>query len=107
MNLIHSLVNSSGAKIMAVGDDYQSIYNFSGSDISILFNIYERNETQVIYLKNNYRCCQCRAPGRNSPDRSPSPRQPRNNRYRNPTEEDRWCRSRHRLSGASRSCRSC
>lgn len=58
MDLIKSLANSCCAKIMAVGDDYQSIYNFSGSDISILFDIYKDNATKVIYLKNNYRCCQ-------------------------------------------------
>lgn len=58
VNLINALMDSSDAKIMAVGDDYQSIYNFSGSDMSILLNICKMNETKVIYLKNNYRCCQ-------------------------------------------------
>ena len=58
MDLINCLARYTGAKIMAVGDDYQSIYNFSGSDISILFDIYKNNATKVIYLKNNYRCCQ-------------------------------------------------
>ena len=37
-NLIKEIRNQSGAKLICVGDDWQSIYRFAGSDISLFYN---------------------------------------------------------------------
>ena len=58
-NLINELIKTSQAKLFAVGDDYQAIYKFSGCDVDYLLKLFNRKyDTKVIYLKNNYRCCQ-------------------------------------------------
>ncbi len=58
-NLVKSIVDASGAKLMAVGDDYQSIYKFSGCSMKLLYQLYDdKLITKVIKLENNYRCCQ-------------------------------------------------
>lgn len=45
-----------GSKIMCVGDDYQSIYRFAGSDIEVFLNFKKYfNDSEVKYLKNTYR----------------------------------------------------
>lgn len=53
---IDKLVSKLNAKLLVVGDDYQSIYKFSGSDLNSFFS-FDKNTTKVIKLKNNYRCC--------------------------------------------------
>ncbi len=55
-NLADKLSKCSNAKILAVGDDWQSIYRFSGSDIT-LFTDFERimGYAQVLYLTNTHR----------------------------------------------------
>ena len=55
-NLAEKLAQCSDAKIVAVGDDWQSIYRFSGSDIT-LFTDFEkrRGYAKVLYLNNTHR----------------------------------------------------
>ena len=57
MNLLNSVINSTGAKLLVVGDDYQSIYGFSGSNLESYLKMFKDYTAKVIYLKNNYRCC--------------------------------------------------
>lgn len=57
MKLLNDIVKSTGAKLLAVGDDYQSIYGFSGSNLKSYLKIFNNNKSEVVYLKNNYRCC--------------------------------------------------
>ena len=56
LNLIKSIMKYNNAKIMCVGDDYQSIYRFAGSDIELFLNFkkYFKN-SEIMYLKNTYR----------------------------------------------------
>lgn len=54
--LINKIVKENKANLMAVGDDYQSIYRFSGSSISFFLNfkkIYP--DADILYIKNTYR----------------------------------------------------
>lgn len=55
-NLIKEIVNKNNASIFVVGDDYQSIYRFSGCNLNIFtnFNKYFDN-TSIHYLKYTYR----------------------------------------------------
>lgn len=47
---------SSGCSIFAVGDDWQSIYGFNGSDVTIMKKFKEDNPyCQVVSLNSNYR----------------------------------------------------
>ena len=56
VNLIKSIIKYSNAKIMCVGDDYQSIYRFAGSDIELFLNFKEQfKDAEIKYLKNTYR----------------------------------------------------
>lgn len=58
-NLIKAIQSQTGAKTMCVGDDWQSIYRFAGSDIS-LFTSFEKyfGYTRVMRLENTYRNAQ-------------------------------------------------
>ena len=56
LNLIRNIIINNGAKIMCVGDDYQSIYRFAGSDIEIFLNFKDYfHDSKIMYLKNTYR----------------------------------------------------
>ena len=56
LNLIKSIIKSNNAKIMCVGDDYQSIYRFAGSDIEIFLKFKDYFvDSKIMYLKNTYR----------------------------------------------------
>ncbi|MDD2505142.1 MAG: UvrD-helicase domain-containing protein [Bacilli bacterium] len=58
-NLIKSILNKNKAVIFAVGDDYQSIYRFTGCDLSIFLNFKESlNNVKEVHLNYNYRNCQ-------------------------------------------------
>ena len=57
MKLLNSVINSTGAKLLVVGDDYQSIYGFSGSNLESYLKLFKGFKTKIVYLKNNYRCC--------------------------------------------------
>ena len=54
--LIKAIIESTNAKLMCVGDDYQSIYGFSGTtlDLFVNFNKYFE-ESKIMKIVNNYR----------------------------------------------------
>jgi len=54
--LIMSIIEKNNANLFVVGDDYQSIYRFSGCNLSLFINFkkYLPN-TKIIKLNNNYR----------------------------------------------------
>ncbi len=55
-NLIRELVKINNAGLCVVGDDYQSIYHFSGCDLEIFLNFKNYYKDAVIYkLENTYR----------------------------------------------------
>lgn len=55
-NLLRALVTSSNAKLLCVGDDWQSIYRFAGSDISLFtdFSNYF-GDTNLLRIEKTYR----------------------------------------------------
>lgn len=57
--LIKAILDQTGAKLLCVGDDWQSIYRFAGSDIS-LFTKFESyfGYTRVLRLEKTYRNAQ-------------------------------------------------
>lgn len=56
LNLILSIKKINQAKIFFVGDDYQSIYRFSGLDLNIFLNIQKYIPTiEILKLVQNYR----------------------------------------------------
>ena len=57
LDFVKKIISNTNAKILTVGDDYQSIYKFSGSSLESFIG-YKKENTKVIKLKNNYRCCQ-------------------------------------------------
>lgn len=55
--LIKKLMDLSNGKLFAVGDDFQSIYRFSGSNVGIITNFRRYFPfAKIIKLKNTYRC---------------------------------------------------
>ena len=56
LNLIKSIIKKTNAKLIVVGDDYQSIYRFAGCDLNVFlnFNKYFDNPT-IMYINNTYR----------------------------------------------------
>ena len=55
-NLINKLSNKFDINIMAVGDDFQSIYKFNGSDIDLFINFKRLfNNSKILKLKCTYR----------------------------------------------------
>ena len=59
INLLQELLKLTNANLLTVGDDFQSIYRFTGCNLNIFLNInnYFKN-THIFYLKNTYRCPQ-------------------------------------------------
>lgn len=55
-NLIHAIKNQNNAKLFCVGDDWQSIYRFAGSDINLFtkFSAYF-GYTETSYIETTYR----------------------------------------------------
>ena len=54
--LINEILNSTNAKLMCVGDDYQAIYGFSGSNLSIFLDFFSYFPLgKRIDIKNTYR----------------------------------------------------
>lgn len=55
-NLLQSIVERTGAKLFCVGDDWQSIYRFAGSDIS-LFTEFQKyfGYTEILKIEKTYR----------------------------------------------------
>ncbi len=57
-NLIKEILNKTKASLMCVGDDYQSIYGFSGSNINLFTCFFKYfPEAKRIDIKNTYRNC--------------------------------------------------
>jgi len=55
-NLIYAIIEKNNAKLFAVGDDYQSIYRFSGCDLNIFINLQKYlPNLKIINLDYNYR----------------------------------------------------
>lgn len=58
-DLVKAMAGVTGAKIMAVGDDWQSIYAFSGSDISQFTHFREiMGYARIMRIENTYRNAQ-------------------------------------------------
>lgn len=54
--LIHNIIKHTNAKLIAVGDDFQSIYRFSGCNVDIFINFEKYFGTSKIsYIENTYR----------------------------------------------------
>lgn len=55
-NLIKSILDKTNAKLLAVGDDFQSIYRFTGCDLNIFLNFKRYfKETTILKIENTYR----------------------------------------------------
>ena len=55
-NLILEIIKYTNSKLFVVGDDYQSIYRFSGCDLNLFVNINKYiKDTKYYYLKYTYR----------------------------------------------------
>ena len=55
-NLLMSMRNQKDYNLFCVGDDYQSIYRFSGSDVSLITNFSKYfGEVYVSKIVNTYR----------------------------------------------------
>lgn len=55
-NLIKSILDKTNAKLLAVGDDFQSIYRFTGCDLNIFLNFKTYfKETTILKIENTYR----------------------------------------------------
>lgn len=54
--LIYEIKKCTGAKVMAVGDDFQSIYRFSGCNLDIFMNFSKYyGYTKILKIQNTYR----------------------------------------------------
>ncbi len=54
--LIKSIINKTNAKLIAVGDDWQSIYQFTGCNLNIFLDFEKYfGYTKKIYINNTYR----------------------------------------------------
>jgi len=54
--LIKEIINRTNANLMVVGDDYQSIYRFTGCDISLFLNFTNYfKDARVMKIQNTYR----------------------------------------------------
>ena len=59
LNFLEAMINKNNATLTVVGDDWQSIYRFSGSNIKLFtdFNKYFK-ESKTFILRTTYRCPQ-------------------------------------------------
>ena len=56
LNLIKTIVDKTNCNLLAVGDDFQSIYKFTGCDIDIFLNFKDHFKSSKIYkLETTYR----------------------------------------------------
>lgn len=54
--LIKEIINVCNAKLMVVGDDFQSIYRFTGCELEIFLDFQKYfNNAKIMYLENTYR----------------------------------------------------
>lgn len=55
-NLIKEILDKTNSKLMVVGDDFQSIYRFTGCDISLFLNFKKYfKKAKVLKIQNTYR----------------------------------------------------
>ncbi len=55
-NLINEIIKKKNSNLMVVGDDYQSIYKFTGCDISLFLKFKTFfNKAKILKIKNTYR----------------------------------------------------
>lgn len=55
-DLIKSILDVTSANLMVVGDDFQSIYRFTGCDVSLFLNFQEYfNDAKILKIENTYR----------------------------------------------------
>lgn len=55
-NLLKAIKLATNAKLLCVGDDWQSIYKFAGSDISLFYNFKKELEySQILKIEKTYR----------------------------------------------------
>ena len=55
-DLIKAILKKTNAKFFCVGDDWQSIYRFAGSDISLFTNLEKHlGHTEILKIENTYR----------------------------------------------------
>ena len=54
--LVKAILDQTGAKLLCVGDDWQSIYRFAGSDIT-LFTEFEHyfGQSEIMRIEKTYR----------------------------------------------------
>ena len=54
--LLKEIINKTNAKIICVGDDYQSIYRFNGCDLNMFLNFKKYfGYTRILKINNTYR----------------------------------------------------
>ena len=55
-NLIKEIIDKTGSRLMVVGDDYQSIYRFTGCDINLFLDFKKYfNDSKILKIENTYR----------------------------------------------------
>ena len=55
-NLIRSIINQTNSKLMVVGDDFQSIYRFTGCDIKLFIDFKNYfKDSKILKIENTYR----------------------------------------------------
>ncbi|MBP3765856.1 MAG: UvrD-helicase domain-containing protein [Bacilli bacterium] len=55
-NLIKSIIDKTNSKLLVVGDDFQSIYRFTGCDINLFLNFKKIfKKAKIMYIENTYR----------------------------------------------------
>ena len=55
-NLIKSIIEKTNANLLVVGDDFQSIYRFTGCDLNIFLNFKKMfNNANILKIENTYR----------------------------------------------------
>lgn len=55
LNFLKNLVDKTNAKTIVVGDDFQTIYSFAGSNINLFLNYAEDMNATVLKITNTYR----------------------------------------------------
>ncbi len=54
--LVRSILNKTGASLIAVGDDFQSIYRFTGCDLSLFLDFRKMfSDGKILKIQNTYR----------------------------------------------------
>lgn len=57
LDFLKSLINNNNAILTAVGDDFQSIYGFNGSNINLFYDFQKHfKNSKIFYIKTTYRC---------------------------------------------------